>query len=372
MTQQFDTFSNDNTQKLLGFDYQKLVALEMCMNAKKNDHIWIECRGDVANEDTSTEIKHHIGSHNLNNNSVDFWKTIKNYVQEKHITEAYNHLRLHTTSSIPEDSIFYEWNNLTAKQKRKKLIEHIPSATIKDYHAQVKACPAAELESILGKFHIKSGQLTVDQKWLEIKDHPMLVIVPESFRDDAIGLLYGHITKTAIDNDKRWQISVNEFRRVAETCLSRFTSGKTPFPTTPQPNIDHSGENFIFLGRMRDINLNPRLIEFALSDYLRAQSSLIDMLKMNPTLSTPLQEYDRGLHRGMESEKLIHLERVTPEEINTEEANRKSRELYHSCKRTPVEQIHEVEGLQKYYRDGRIDHQVETTGFEWKFKSEEL
>ncbi len=37
--------SNNATKKLLGFDYQKLLALESCLNAKENETIWIECFG---------------------------------------------------------------------------------------------------------------------------------------------------------------------------------------------------------------------------------------------------------------------------------------------------------------------------------------
>jgi hypothetical protein len=372
MSSQADTFANDNTQKLLGFDYQKLVALEMCMDAEKNQHIWIECKGDVATNDTSTEVKHHNKRHNLSSNSEDVWKTIKNYVNDKHVVEGFNHLRLHTTSIISEGSIFYGWNDLTANQKQSKLIQHSPSASIKNFHAQIKACPPADLKSILGKFCIKTGQSTINQKWEEIVDHSILIIIPELFRDAAVELLYGYITKAAIDNDKRWQISINDFHRALQSYISRFTTGKTPFPFKPQQNVDPSGESFIFLERMKDINLPPRAIELALSDYLRAQSSMIELLKLTPTLDDPLREYDDALHRRIEDEKLSHLDQVKLDELNTEEAHKKSRGLYFNCKRSPVEQIQEVDGVQKYYRDGRIDHQVETTSFEWKFSEEEL
>ncbi|WP_162185038.1 hypothetical protein [Enterobacter sichuanensis] len=34
--------SNNATSNILGFDYQKFIALERCLSGKENDVIWIE------------------------------------------------------------------------------------------------------------------------------------------------------------------------------------------------------------------------------------------------------------------------------------------------------------------------------------------
>ncbi len=113
-----NTFSNDATSKLLGYDYQKLIALEKCLDAKPNQYIWIECKGDVADNNTTSEIKHHSLRHNITSNSVDVWKTLKNYVSEFHIAKLFDNLILHTTSSINEDSIFFNWCDLPNSEKK--------------------------------------------------------------------------------------------------------------------------------------------------------------------------------------------------------------------------------------------------------------
>ena len=69
--------SNDATLKLLGYKYQELMAIETAFNANINETIWLECKGDVADSETVTEYKHHIGNVNLSNKSIDFWKTLK-------------------------------------------------------------------------------------------------------------------------------------------------------------------------------------------------------------------------------------------------------------------------------------------------------
>ncbi|MGZ8176168.1 hypothetical protein [Methylobacter sp.] len=160
-----DFFNNDNTLKGLGFDYQKLIALEKCLEAKKNEYIWIECKGDVADQDASIEVKHHNSKHNLISNSEDAWKTIKNYVENFHLAKTFNRLILHTTSSVPEDSIFCGWNGLTTAEKKNKLLEHVPSESIKEHHDKINACPSIDLQTILERFLIFSDQPKIAEKW---------------------------------------------------------------------------------------------------------------------------------------------------------------------------------------------------------------
>jgi len=372
MTANTDTFSNDATSKLLGYDYQKLVALEMCLNAKKNEHIWIECKGDVATEDTSVEVKHHGSAHNLTSNSEDVWKTMKNYVVEKNVVEGFSHLTLHTTSTTTTGSIFHGWNDLTAAKKHSTLLAHTPSKTIEEYHATIKACRAADLKNILEKFQIHTGQSTIAEKWEQIKEHPVLVQTPEDFRDAAVKLLYGDITKAAIDDQKKWQISINDFQKDIQTNLARFAFGKTPFPSTPAHGVDTSNQSFVFVERLAEIKLKPAAIENAVADYLRAQVSQIELLKMTPTLDDALQEYDDSVFKDMSNEKLLHANSVAKSEIDTEEGHKKSRDLYLGCRKLSYGQIAGVDGLQKYYRDGRIEHHVETKPFEWKFREEDI
>lgn len=77
-----ETLNNDSTKKQLGFEYQKLIALEYCLNAKNGEYVYIECFGDVQYGSESVEVKHHEGESNLTSNSVDVWKTLKNLVVE--------------------------------------------------------------------------------------------------------------------------------------------------------------------------------------------------------------------------------------------------------------------------------------------------
>jgi len=275
-----EKFSNDATSKLLGYDYQKLIALEYCLNAKKNDHIWIECRGDVADSSISLEVKHHLEDSNITSNSVDVWKTLRNYVNEFAIVDTFNRLILHTTSVSKSDSIFYKWNNLTAKKKREKLINHTPSDTVKEHFEIVKKCDKNKLEKMLDKFEILEGQPDVQKKWDELKEHSTFKIIPESNRDAALEKLYGYITKKAIDNSNEWKISINDFNKDIQNFLSFYTKGKTQFPYVAESDatLNRKNKKYKFIDKMKAVKIKDNFQNKAVNDYLRANLSQIKLL----------------------------------------------------------------------------------------------
>lgn len=369
-----DSFDNDATLKLLGYDYQKLIALERCLDAKPNEHIWIECKGDVADEHTSTEVKHHSSQNNLSNNSLDAWKTIKNYVENFHIAQTFSHLILHTTSSVPETSIFYGWNNLTTAKKKKKLFDHSPSESIKEHYDKIKACSPKNLQIILERFSILSDQPKVAEKWGELKAHSSLIVVPDNFRDAAIEQLYGYITKAAIDNSKMWQININDFRRDMQHTLSMFTTGKIPFQFVTKSDIEteFSGLEFKFIRKMKDVQLKNKDQESAVSDYLRAQESQIKMLSSSPTLNEPFNHYDGNVHKVLNEEKSKNSYNLKIEEIGSDKAHKESRDMFFNCLSKHHDQIIGVNDTQKYYRDGRIHHIAEESDFEWQYREADL
>jgi hypothetical protein len=367
-------FSNNATTKLLGYDYQKLIALECCLNAKRNDHIWIECKGDVADDIKSIEVKHHIGEGYITSNSEDVWKTIKNYITEYDTVELFNSLVLYTTSVARNNSIFYEWNSLSVREKMERIISHSPSATVQDYHKLITSFSKENLSNILEKFSILEGQPKVQEKWNELKEHSTFTIIPENFRGAALEQLYGYITKKAIDDSNEWKIKVNDFKKDIQYYLSSYTTGSTPFPVvgSNDPAITQNKKHFIFLDKMKAVKLNIREQNNAVSDYLRANISQFKLLKMTPTLVENMKIYDENIKRNIEEEKGCQCVGFTIEKLETDEAHIRSMNLYFACIKKQHENIIGVNDTQKYYRDGRIHYTLENTDFEWKLKEEDL
>lgn len=367
-------FDNDNTLKQHGIEYQKLIALELCLNASPNQQIWIECRGDVANENTSYEIKHHHNEHRLISNSEDAWKTIKNYTENYSATASFDQLVLHTTSSVPVDSIFFEWNKLSAKEKSEKLLSHVPSNTIKLHHDKITAFSKISLNEILKKFSIISEQPKLIQKWVLLKSHSTFTIVPEKYRDIAIQQLHGYITSLSVDNPNEWKIIINDFHRDLRHSLSKFTSERLPFIYTHESELDAESLkiNFNFIKKMKDINLKEAELQSAISDYLRAQKTQVKIISATPTSIENLNIYDTDIHKILKSEKSREAYELTAKEIGTVKAEHLSRKIFFTSTSKPHDQIMGFSDTQKYYRDGRIHHIVEEENFEWAFSKDEL
>jgi len=334
--------------------------------------IWIECRGDVYDGSISTEVKHHFESTNLTDNSVDFWKTLKNLVTED--VSEFNSLILHTTANIPESSIFFGWNQFSKTKKYTTLKNHRPSDTVKgDYDKSITNYPRKDLLPILEKFSIKSSQLNVKDKWKELKKSRLLSHINEEFKEDAFHWVYGYVNKQAIDDRYNWNIKINDFDSARKHALSKWGADKIPFEFIDKSEVDGDNQSFLFIDEMNKINLKPKPIESAISDYLRAQKNQIKLLEDQPyTMPEILDTYDQSVLESQESLKQEYAEQVEEHELETEKSLSTSRELYHKSKSQPLINIPDVNNTLKYYQVGRMHHNVNEEYFVWRFCKKDL
>jgi hypothetical protein len=366
-----EDFSNNATPKYLGYVYQVLIAIEQCFQAKKNETIWIECRGDVYDGSTSTEVKHHFENTNLTNNSVDFWKTLKNLVTED--ISCFNSLILHTTANIQKNSIFYGWNELSNTEKYTKLKNHSPADTIKDdYDVSITNYEEKDLLPILEKLRIKSSQLNVKDKWEQLKESQIFFLIDDRYKDEALEWVYGHINRHAINDRHNWHIKINDFESACKFALRRFMQDKINFYNTRKSEVSCDSKNFLFVKEMENIKLRETTIELAKSDYLRANTSQIKILEVQPTMSEILDKYDNSVLEAVGSLKDEHSEKLGKPELDTEKAIETAKSMYFDSLKLPLINIPEVNNTEKYYQNGRIHHNVNEGNFVWKFCEDDL
>lgn len=367
-----DSFSNNATPKYLGYVYQILIAIEQCFQAKPNETIWIECHGDVYDGNTSTEVKHHFKDPYLSDNSVDFWKTLKNLVVED--VSFFSSLILHTTATIPDKSLFYGWNDLTKTQKYKKLKDHRPTKSIQEnFDLTITNYDRKDLLPILEKFTIKSSQLTIKDKWEELTKTRLFLSVSEQYKEDVLHWVYGYVNKQAINDRHRWQIKINDFDMACKIALQPYSQSRIPFPIFDSEGLDDSDKRFLFVEEMRKVKLRETPIEKAISDYLRARKSEIKLLENEPfTMSERLDAYDNTVLENLESLKSESAESIEIYNLDSDNSKNISRKLYHKSINSPHIEISGVNDTQKYYRNGRIHHNVNENQFIWDFCEDDL
>lgn len=246
MSNELKIYSNQATPKYLGYVYQVLIAIEQCLISKPNQKIYIECYGDLYSQNTGTEIKHHINKHNLTDNSIDFWKTLKNWITED-ISEM-NTLILHTTSDIKSDSLFFNWNDISKNDKYKKLENHEPVESINDFYNKIMdKTNKKKLLNILEMMMIKSSQPQIKDKWEELKGNRYLSFIPDNNKDDAFDSIYGYINRVALTEHRKWTIDINDFDRNKALLLRSFATEKTPFPYVDKSEINNKEKGFHFV-----------------------------------------------------------------------------------------------------------------------------
>jgi len=368
--------NTDATTKIIGFQYQKLVALLKSFEAKDHTNIYIECYGDVADDTTSTEVKHSINrSKKLINTHIDFWKTLGNIVDDLSSFSTFSTLILHTTAQIKKDSIFYDWHKLTPKEKSDKVLSVTPNETIRKHYDKVKKCHVAELRKVLDKFVIEHSKYGIKDYYnIEILEHHSIRnAVIEQHREPFVERLIGYIDSILInseDNDYIWKIDIDNFQSVFQSELKKYIIDDYIFPIVKKQDvIEDDVSNFNFIKRLKEIGYDE-MISFATSDYLRAQSSRIKMIQDRWSLSEELDNYDEDVSDEMNLTRVQHNSKI--EGIDGENyINKKSRELYDDCinKSQSRTSIEGVKGVRDYYPKGRIHFNVEEyKGFSWSLK----
>ncbi|MFT5296290.1 MAG: hypothetical protein ACI9YH_002310 [Colwellia sp.] len=363
---------NQATPKYLGYVYQVLIAIEQCFSAKKNQTIWLECYGDVYDGKIGTEVKHHINESYLYSNSSEFWNTLNNIVI--HDVSDIEEFVLHTTSSIRDDSIFYNWNELTKSNKYKRLKNHTPSDGIASYYlTTITNYKRSDLLPILDKLTIKSSQLSVQEKWEELKNNRELSYIPDIHKEDALHWVYGYVNKQAIEDCRYWQIKINDFDSAKIHSLNKYTRDKIPFPSVNSEDITASAQSFNFVSEMRNLKFRKKPIEQAISDYLRSGKSRVHLLAYEPfTMAKTLDEYDTSVREKVASKKHYWEAKLTTSATEDDLLDA-SLELYNDgINKLPLIDIPDVSSTGQYYQNGRIHHNVNKNLFSWVFKKEDL
>lgn len=372
-----ETLNNDSTKKQLGFEYQKLVALEYCLNAKNGEYVYIECLGDVQYGSESIEVKHHEGESNLTSNSVDLWKTLKNLVIEYDKLKSNDRFILHTTQNIPRDSIFHDWNQLTKPKKYKVLKDHSISATSKPFKDEIfdtKNISKPELLEILDKFIINSGEPKIYEKLAQLKEHPTFKIIPENLISPAIGVLHQWIIERAIDNADKWEINITDFNSDLKFSLRMFVNDFIPFPAINEPKRDDANltKGYKFIEKLNAISIRKNDLHQAFQDYVRSEDAYEEILKINPTLKNNIVRYEEEINSILKNEKNATLYDLSNESFKDDSHIRKSREVYFKCINNQHNEIQGFNGTQRFFRNGRIQNINEITDFEWLYKETDL
>lgn len=364
--------SNQATPNYLGFVYQLLVAIEYCFTAKKNQTVWIECFGDIYDGEKLIEVKHHLKDHNLHSNAVDFWKTLKNLVTQDTIDMG--RFILHTTSKIPEDSLFHDWNKLTKNQKYQKIKTHTPVDSIKaDYDTIIKTSKK-DLTSILDRFNIDSSKLSIEDFTKNLlKDRYLATIEPDN-RSEVIKWLQGHLNSFAVSNPYMWHIDINSFDEDYRLFVNKFKNNNIIFPKVNDDlELDSNSFFYKFHDELKEIGVRKKVRLSAVSDYIRMEQSKFELIKRSPRIMPiTIEKYKKDVIRKCERIKGKESRNLKPESVGSQQAKDCSYNAYFNFLDTEIIELEYVDNTEDYFMFGKSYYAIEKNEFKWTYEKDDL
>lgn len=364
--------NSDASTKILGFEYQKMVALIKCLEAKNNTVIHLECFGDISDGNTSTETKHSINDgKELYDTHLDFWKTLGNIIESKLDFKNYDNFILHTTAKIRVGSIFDGWNMLTDVEKETKILSIIPNETIKSYCNKAKSCDPTDLRSIFKRFKIEDEQKNAREFYRNILiQHPIITTpVPKIHIESFACFLLGYISEKLISSyDYIWKIDKNEFQIDFQVYLKNFLIDDLIFPNLKIDPTTISDKGYKFTTELKNIGYTSKIAN-ALNDYFRANLNRIEIIKTRKSLAQSLDNFDDEISEHFSDLKITFENKLGLSLFN--DYKKESRQFYdeHQTNISLKRDLYGVKSdtIKTYYPKGRTHHIIEEcTITSWK------
>lgn len=265
----------------IGDPYHYLVALKYML--ENSD--WINCdleySGDISLRDRfdnmilNIEVKHHIDTVELKDNSSELWKTIYNFYNDsdKYIEET--QLILYTVATVSEASTIFNWNELSKEDKLEVLRtasfknETEIYATIKKFYDDIFT-NEEKLKSILLKFILKLNQDNYKQyrEYLK-KESYFKQFIEDEKKIQAIDSLLS-IILSGFKDETSWTISKIDFEKKLKEVAGNAQD--LVIRVDDDVEIDIDGNEYKeskFVKKLEDIELDDINIDYAIEDYAK-------------------------------------------------------------------------------------------------------
>lgn len=320
---------SDNTDGLSGSIHQLYIALEQCFEMDHPDqYVVIEKLGDVTTVSqtgsTQLEVKAYDEDDALTDSHLNFWNTLRNWLQPQFDISQVKAFVLYTTQPIGERSSFKEWNTAD-KVRRLSILESIRTKAEDRYSKAVQEkapakvpvpeslgnmryalgeIPRVRLAEVVGKLHISAEMPSL----LECYDRILgkhAKVVPTENKAGYVGALFEFIVRpSTIENG--WKIGYAEFSIQMIKFGGRFGVNRRTFPTRnavepdslPQETLNQFSSS-TFVTKIRDIEFHQK-IPSAIADYTHAHQTWLDEFSKHQTLMDDYHVFAQDLRRIVE------------------------------------------------------------------------
>ncbi|HDR1156069.1 TPA: hypothetical protein QB234_000758 [Pasteurella multocida] len=348
----------------LAFHYQVLVGLDKCFKLKEGESIFFEKDGDVSlvgqNDSSSLQMEIKNYSDSLTDNHLNFWKTLKNWLQPEFNQAKYGYLILHTTQPFGVSSTLKNWNTIDIEERLeliRKICSKNESSTSEVANIQKEIISSDEqlLRKILGKIYLytiaDNGDELIEKIKRELKGIPDNNL--SCYLNALVGYLYGE-SKSAC-----WEIKYERFKEILIHITSTYAQKTFTFPnftgqSASEDEIDKN-KTKLFVTKILDIDYEDVLPE-AIGNWLEVVNSLMLDLDNSPIYQNMTNDYQRQLISMFKSR------------FSTASRNKHNpKDLYDEVIGTPPSSMKDQGTPHLAYKNGLLHHAMDDSlqGLKW-------
>jgi len=319
--------NHDATASTRATIYQLCVGLKKCFEMRKGQAVQIEELGDVTIADQEQlEVKLYQGQ--LSDGHPNFWKTLKNWVDDKYDSDPYASLILHTNQTIAEGALLAGWNDADL-QRRLDILEEIHGAFKSRLAAEDKGPSAVyklqeyvfdpkreqKLSSVVAKYAIEAGCLGMSELWSELLETKVIAL--EGKKEDYLNALLGFVFKPEMKAGEHWEVSYEGFYAKQAELTRTYGHGTREFPKkvineAKQLGLgDLSGfEDELFIQKLKDIDYDGAVID-AMRDHQGAVGTILEEFKHYSVTPEKTQNYIDEVMRSFDAKYKTGARRCT-------------------------------------------------------------
>ncbi len=365
--------------------YQQWNALQYCFEMDSpGQQVLIESLGDVTvKNETQIEVKDYKDP--LTDGHVNFWKTLRNWVDDSFDVDPYKNLVLLTTQEFGAKSILAEWNDASVKE-RIAILECIakdfegrrsksnagqqkPLSDVEQYQAYcLETARKKKLLRVCEKLCIAAKSLKTNQLFAHLKGSRASHIFSGK-RDDYLNSLFGYISRADLDHDSSWAITYEDFSKKIQELTRSMGHGTIEFPSlkpedylNPDDVDAESYQTFQFVKKIDAIEY-PEVIPQAISDYLNTSKIIreeFSKYEVSPDVYRKYQNEEIGAFRTFYRRKL---------NIGTQNIKDASQDFYNEVMWQPPRQISGFSQPTTDFKNGLLhSHLNEDANDKWRLE----
>lgn len=309
-----DLNKHDASGQLSGYLFQILSALLLLCESGPDSQICIEKFDDIALGDSDVpqhlvQVKHHLHQKNLNNTSIDYWRTVKSwcdYLANNGLDGNITKFIIITTARSNDGSIAYYLKDSLSRDWKKALesmcqiAEDGSSKTNVPYYKAFKSLDKEQKEYLVEHTYIYDNSPTIQ----DIKERIMPYIrlstlqkYEDKVYEKVIGWWMANIIE-CLSSTKPIFISYQQLRNKIYDISSRYKDESLPIDVNPgyQPTEEDLNnlppKKRIFIEQLSLISISNDRLKRCIRDYYNAYCQRSQWVRESLLFINDLDEYE--------------------------------------------------------------------------------